>query len=310
MLYRKLGTSKLEVSEIGFGCWAIGGWMWGTADDKESTKAIQAALDLGINFFDTADIYGHGHSEKILADALGKKRKEVVIATKGGAYFENKKICVNLSAEYIKKAVDSSLKHLRTDYIDIYQPHWPDTNTPLEETFRALNECVAQGKIRYIGVSNFNLNQLSESMKYSKIISHQPPLNFLKRDYEVAVIPYCYKENIGVVTCSPLAKGLLTGKYNPDASLSDMTRSSDPLFRGDTFKRSLAIVERLKKMAAESHKTVAQLAIAWVLSHPAISSAICGARNHHQVKENVGAVGWQLSQKQLSKIEIILATTV
>ena len=309
MQYRKLGKSDLKVSEIAFGCWAIGGWMWGPADDNESIQAIQRALELGINFFDTADIYGHGHSEEILASALENRRREVIIATKVGVRYENKKFRIDLSPEYIKQALDASLKRLRTDYIDLYQVHWPDLNTPLEVTFEALNECVKQGKIRYIGVSNFNSEQLIESLKYSKIISHQPPLNLFKRDYEISVIPYCFKENIGVIPYSPMAKGLLTGKYQSDAVLEDMARAGDPLFKGRAFKRNLAIIEALKRFAEKSNKNVAQLAIAWVLSHPAVTAVLCGARCSTQIETSVGAVGWRFSQKELSKIETILATT-
>ena len=310
MQYRKLGKSELEISQIAFGCRAIGGWIYGNADDKDSIYGIQGALDAGINFFDTADIYGQGHSETILARALGKKRKGVIISTKGGVRFENKKFNTDLSSEYIKKAIDASLKRLRTDYIDLYQPQWSDPKTPLEETFKALNECVKKGKIRYIGISNFDSNQILDSIKLSKIVAHQTPLNLFKRESEVVVIPQLFKHNISVLAYAPLAKGLLTGKYTLNSELFDMDRSSDPLFRGETFKRNIRIVKRLKKFAAERHRSITELAIAWVLAHPGVTSALCGARCHSQITESARAVDWQLQQSELSEIDTIIATSV
>lgn len=309
MEFQKLGKSDLQTSRIGLGCWTIGNRLKKTVSEKEAIRTIHAALDSGINFFDTADHYGQGRSERILAKALGNQRKQVIISSKVGVRYENKKFCIDLSTDNIKKAIDDSLMRLQTDYLDLYQPHWPDANMPLGEMFEALNCIVKKGKVRYIGASNFDTNQLLASTRFTKIVSLQSPLNLLKRDYEVAVIPFCYKQNIGVITHSPLANGLLADTNHSNLHPCDETLSNDPLFRNGVFQRHLALVSMLKKFAQEHHKSISQLAIAWILSHPTVTSTFCGACSASQVRENAGAVGWQLSQTELSEIDTILSTT-
>lgn len=310
MEYRTLGSTGLKVSVVGLGCWAIGGGWWGPVNDSDSVATIHKAMDLGINFFDTADIYGFGHSEKILARALGERRKEVIVATKVGLRWNSKgQIKNDLSREYILKEVDESLKRLHTDYIDLYQAHWPAPNTPIEETVEALVTCVEAGKVRYIGASNLSPEQLAEYRKYGPIETLQPPLNLFERYAEVQLLPICYKENIGVLSYGTLCRGLLTAKFKPDHIFKDQVRARDPLFQGVTFQRNLAIVDRLKTMAEGNKRTVGQLAVAWVLAHPAISIALCGARHPDQIAESAGGVNWELTDEDLKRISKILATT-
>ncbi|MFQ5824434.1 MAG: aldo/keto reductase [bacterium] len=310
MEYRILGSTGLKVSAVSLGTWTMGGRWWGPANDADSILAIQKAVDLGINFFDTADVYGLGHSEKILAQALGDKRKDVIIATKGGLRWNNKgQIKNDLSREYIFKAVDESLKRLQTDYIDLYQAHWPDPNTSVEESVGALVACVNAGKVRFLGASNLSPEQLVEYRKYGPIETLQPPLNLFERQAEVQLLPFCYKENIGVFSYGALCRGLLTGKFKLDQVFKVQVRVRDPLFQGLTFRRNWAIVDKLKTMAKENERTVAQLAVAWVLAHVGVSSALCGARSPDQITESAGGADWVLSPEDLLRIENILVTT-
>ncbi|MFQ5640254.1 MAG: aldo/keto reductase [bacterium] len=310
MEYRTLGSTGLEVSAIGLGTWVMGGRWWGKANDDDSLATIRKALDLGINFFDTADVYGLGISEEILAKGLQNKRKDVFIATKVGLRWNNKgKITNDLSRAYILKAVDASLQRLQTDYIDLYQAHWPDPATPVTETVSALQECVAAGKVRYLGASNLSPEQLQEYRTHGAIETLQPPLNLFERHAEVQLLPICFKENVGVLSYGSLCRGLLTGKFKPGHVFHEPVRKSDSLFQGQTFKKNLAIVEQLQEIASECGKKVGQLAIAWVLAHSAITIALCGARVPAQIEENAGAADWSLSEDVLKRIETILAVT-
>jgi len=310
MNYRALGNTDLQVSTIGLGTWSMGGRWWGDVDDAQSVATIEKALELGINFFDTADIYGFGHSEKLLAQALGERRQGVIIATKGGLRWNNKgKIRNDLSREHILNAVDESLKRLNTDYIDLYQVHWPDPNTSVEETMAALNQCVEAGKVRHIGASNLTVGLLAEYRKYGEVVSLQPPLNLFERQAELQLLPTCFKENIAILIYSPLARGLLSGKFSANKEITEPVRKKDPFFSGDTFKRNLNIVENLNELAAEQQKSVAQLAIAWVLAHTPVTVALCGARKPNQIVESAQAAEWQLDSAVLEAIERTLVTT-
>jgi aryl-alcohol dehydrogenase-like predicted oxidoreductase len=319
MNYRKLGNTDLELSEIGFGCWAMGGG-WGKTDDKESIAAARRALDLGINFFDTADVYGFGRSEKVLAKALGKSRKNAIIATKGGLVWDDHGCLFRCSSRHhLINAVEASLKRLKTDYIDVYQIHWPDPNTPLEVTMKVMDELVKSGKVRYIGVSNFTRKQMMECLKVGQINSLQPPYNMFMRDIE-RDFSFCKTNGIGIVTYGPLAYGLLTGKFSRETEFSETDWRSgrlfpDPgdwqmhidIFHGGQFKRYLRIVEKLKKIAKKLGKTVGQLSIAWVLSNPEVTSAIVGAKRPSQLEENVGAAGWKLPRDEKKEINDLLS---
>jgi len=305
MEYQRLGSSDMTVSKITLGTGNLRINYGDPPDDAELIATIHKALDLGINFFDTADIYDNGHAEEVLAEALGNRRNEVFIATKVGLRYKNKKYVIDLSKEYIKKAIENSLRRLKTDRIDLYQAHWPDISNPLAGTFEALNECVEAGKIRCIGIANFDLAQLVRSCKYSLLSSHQIPLNLFKREYEIQIIPYCYKQNIALLVSCPLAKGLLNGQYHQDSEFTDEFRESDPMFKGATFQRNLAIVERLKHFAVSRNRTMSQLAIAWVLSHPAITSVVCDAQSPEKIKEYIKAINWKLNQEELAQIELL-----
>jgi aryl-alcohol dehydrogenase-like predicted oxidoreductase len=322
MEYRRLGNTDLKLSVIGFGCWAMGGG-WGQTDDRESIAAVRRALDLGINFFDTADIYGFGHSEKVLSKALGPRRKDVIIATKVGlAWDEHGCMFRSSSRHHITNAVEASLKRLKTDYIDLYQIHWPDSHTPFEITMKTMDDLVKSGKVRYVGVSNFTVKQIEECMKIRPIDSLQPPYNMLMREAEGDLLPFCKKNGIGVVAYGPLAYGLLTGKFTKDTKFpktdwrsgelfpdpGDWQRHID-LFHGRQFMRNLRIVEKIKKIANKHGKTVGQLAIAWVLSNPAVTSAIVGVKRPSQIEENIGGTGWQISKEELLRIDEILNKT-
>ncbi|MGH7792194.1 MAG: aldo/keto reductase, partial [Thermodesulfobacteriota bacterium] len=277
MEYRRLGNTDLKLSEIGFGCWAMGGG-WGQIDDRESIATVRRAIDLEINFFDTADIYGFGHSEKMLAEALSARRKDVIVATKVGLAWDQHGCLFRSSSRYhIMQAVEASLRRLKTDYIDLYQIHWPDSNTPFETTMKTMDDLVKSGKVRYVGVSNFTVKQTKECMKVRTIESHQPPYNLFMRDIEKDLLPFCRRNGIGVIAYGPLAYGLLTGKFTKDTKFPETDWRSgrlfpDPgdwqphidLFHGKQFKRNLKIVEKLKKIVNSQGKTVGQLAIAWV----------------------------------------------
>jgi len=312
MEYRQLGSSDLKVSVVSFGCWAMGKQGWGDVQDEETIAAVHRALDLGINLFDTADIYGFGHSEEVLARALEGHRKEVIVATKVGNRWDEAtgKTWPDLSRSYITKAVENSLRRLRTDVIDLYQVHLPDPKTPAEETMGTLLDLQRAGKIRWIGVSNFSPEQIREFLRYGPVVSLQPPLSLFVRHAEVQLLPLCQEQNIGVITYSPLAMGLLTGKYDGPIEFPEGDfRRGNSLFQGRTFERNIAVVKRLKAFAERHGRTVTQLAVAWVLAHPAVTSAICGAKRPPQIEESAAAWDWKLSYQQLKEIDRILVET-
>lgn len=305
---RKLGSSDVESTVIGFGCWAIGGDAWGPVQDQESIEAIQAALDLGITLFDTAPIYGKGHSEELLGKALGSRRKEVVIATKCGLVWdEAKNSSRNSKYDSIIREVELSLKRLQTDYIDVYQIHWPDPDTEIEESARAMNDLYQAGKIRAIGVSNYDVKQMEAFRQVAPLHTLQPPYHLLRRDIEEEILPYCRQNEIGVLAYGPLGHGLFSGKMTPQTTFPEGDfRAKNPLFQGDAFIRNLAFVDQLKAIAAEKNTTPGHLAVAWVLAQPGISVALVGAKTAEQVKGNIGAADVALSAEDLKRIEAAL----
>lgn len=311
MQFTKLGDSDLKASRIGFGCWAIGGTDWGPVEDGESIRAIRRALDLGINFFDTADVYGVGHSEEVLGRALGKERKRVLVATKvGGVKREGEAARHDTSRRHILEAIDQSLARLNTDYVDLYQIHVPDASTPVSETMSTLTELVKKGKVRYVGLSNMGVEQVSEYMKHGTVTTIQPGYSMIERQEEKELFPFCLANNISVLAYSPLGRSLLTGKYNRESRFSPGdVRAVDPEFQGKIFEMNLECVERLRPLAAAAERSLAQLAIAWALSHPAVSVALVGAKNPAQVEENATAFERPLPPEVFSEANRILDET-
>jgi aryl-alcohol dehydrogenase-like predicted oxidoreductase len=304
MEYQRLGQTELEISRVGFGCWTMGGSRWGKVDDRDSIAAVHQALDLGVNFFDTADVYGFGHSEEILSQALGSRRHQVVIATKFGVSWDKEgNTSRDCSPKRLVAALEGSLRRLKLDCIPLYQIHWPDWKTPIGAVMEALKECQRAGKIRYIGCANFSPDIIREAQKTARLESLQMPYNILERDIEEEVLPFCRDEEIAVLAYQPLAHGLLSGKYAYGARFGeDDFRSGDRNFQGETFKRNLKLVERLKQVAARHGKSPGQVAIRWILDNPAVTSAITGIRNPEQIAENVGAMDWRLSAEDSETI--------
>ncbi len=311
MEYRQLGSSDLNVSAIGYGAWGIGGGpFWNTEGEDNSIRSIEKAIDLGINFFDTAPVYGFGYSEELLGKALQSKRKDVIIATKCGLRWEKealKAIEKRATEESILEEIDLSLKRLCTDYIDLYQVHWPDENTPIEETMNTLLQIQKEGKVRYIGVSNYSVDQMKESLKYGKIVSLQPMYSMLERDIEQERLPFCIDNNIGIICYSPLASGVLTGKYDENTKFKDW-RGQGIIgnFTGDVYISHIKKVKQIEKIAQKHDKTLAQLAINWLLHQRGVTTAIVGVKNPDQVEQNIGAVGWDIPDGDLEEISDIL----
>jgi aryl-alcohol dehydrogenase-like predicted oxidoreductase len=309
-----LGRTGLEVTRICFGTWQFGG-DWGSLDERDNVAAMQRALELGINFFDTAQAYGFGASEQLVSKALGgelrSRRDEIVIATKGGLRVEGDGLVRDSSPQWLRRGVDESLGHLGIDHIDLYQVHWPDPDTPLEETAGALGELVDEGKIRHVGVSNFDVEEMRGFERGRPVESLQPPYHLFRRDIDDDVLPYCREHDIGVLVYGPLAHGLLSGKFDRDTELSeDDWRSSSELFQGENFERNLDVVEELGRFAEERGHTVAQLAVAWTLARPGVHVAIVGARRPDHIEGTAPAADIELSSDDLERIESIMEGAV
>jgi len=315
MKTRNLGWTGEPLTVIGLGTWAMGGgdWSygWGPQDDQESIRTIERALDLGINWIDTAPVYGLGHAEEIVGRAIQGKRDQVFLATKCGLVWDDqKRITGNLSRESIRKEVEASLKRLRTDVIDLYQIHWPNPEAQIEEAWEAMSRLVEEGKVRYIGVSNFSVAQMDRVREIHPIASLQPPYHLFDRGIEREILPYCARHQIGVIVYSPLASGLLTGKYDrqriQNLPANDWRRRS-PLFTEPAVTVNLWAVDALKEVASDLGVTLAQLAIAWTLRRSEVTAAIVGARKPHQIEETVKAAEIEIPQDALTRIEEILA---
>ncbi|MCA9484840.1 MAG: aldo/keto reductase [Nitrospina sp.] len=310
MEYRRLGSSDLNVSVIGYGAWGIGGApFWSNEGDDPSLKSIKKAYDLGINFFDTAPVYGFGHSERLIGKALKAVRDKVVLATKCGLVWEKEQLGAIkkvATRESILKEVEQSLERLDTDYIDLYQVHWPDADTPQEETMQALLDLQQQGKIRHIGVSNYDVKQMQECLKTGPIVSLQPEYSLLQRKIERETVPFCLVNDIGIIAYSPLASGVLTGKYNAETRFSDW-RGKGILgeFTGEAFVRNIGKVERMKTLAETLGKTCGQVAINWVLRQPGLASALVGVKNPGQMEDNIQAVGWAPPEETARELDAL-----
>jgi aryl-alcohol dehydrogenase-like predicted oxidoreductase len=314
MQYARLGQTDLTVSRICFGTWQAGG-DWGEIDAEHAKAAVRRALDLGINFFDTAQAYGWGRSERLLGTALAPvlraQREDVVIATKGGLRIRDGELRRDSSPESLREGIDQSLRELGADHVDIYQLHWPDSETPFEETAGALEEFVQEGKTRYVGVSNFSAQQMAAMQQTRRIDTLQPPYHIFRREFEREALPYCREHGIGVLVYSPLAHGLLTGKIGEDTEFSeDDWRRGSPVFHGEEFQRNLSIVRELDRYAGERGWTVAQLAIAWALSTPGVDVAIVGARNPGQIEGTAPAADIDFSPRDRREVDEVIEGAV
>lgn len=309
---RKLGFSDMQLTTIGLGTWAIGGgqnpYGWGPQDDKDSISTIRRGLDLGINWIDTAKGYGHGHSEEMIGKAVKGRRETVYIATKCGILWkeDGSDIYGHLKAESIKTECESSLKRLKTDYIDLYQIHWPLPDEDIEEGWGAIADLVKQGKVRYGGVSNFSIDQMKRIQKIHPIASLQPPYSMLKRGIEKDTLGFCAGNQIGVIVYSPMQAGLLTGKFTKERAAAlpdDDWRKKDDLFRDPKLSLILDLVEKLRPIAAAKKQSVANLALAWTLHRSEVTGAIAGARRPDQIEDTSRAMDMKLSLEEWVKVD-------
>lgn len=293
----------MKLSCLALGGEQLGGHGWSKLTEKELIKSVHKAVDKGINVFDTAPIYGLGHSEEVLGKTLGTKRKNVIIATKVGLTWEKNETFqkfADSSSENINREIDMSLKRLRTDYIDIYQIHWPDPNNSLEDTIVTMEKLKKSGKIRCIGCCNFSLNLLKEACKYGQITTVQLPYSLIDRKAENDLLPFCSEKGITTIAYTPIAKGLLTGKYNRNVKFnSDDNRSQHEYFQDNQLSRNLEIVERVKLIATRLNRMPVQIALRWVLENNYVTMAIFGAKNSAQVEENVVASDFNLSKENM-----------
>jgi aryl-alcohol dehydrogenase-like predicted oxidoreductase len=310
MQTKQLGNSDLQLTPIGVGAWAIGGggWAfgWGAQDDNESVDAIRAALDRGINWIDTAAVYGLGHSEEVVAKALeGVTNRPYVFTKCERVWDENGQIGKSLKADSVRRECEASLRRLKVDAIDLYQIHWPQPEEDIEEGVGALADLQKEGKVRWIGVSNFNVEQLKRAQAIAPITSLQPPYSAIRRDIEAEILPFCAENNIGVIAYSPMASGLLTGKMTAAriASLpEDDWRSRSDAFREPQLSANLAVASRLGEIAESHGRTTAEAALAWVLHHPAVTGAIVGVRHAGQVDGIIGGLDFRLTEDEYRSV--------
>ena len=309
MRYTRLGQTGLNVSVLALGTWAFGG-DWGSFDRAEADSAIDLALEQGITLFDTAQGYGFGVAERLLGESLWKRvrRDQVIVATKGGLRMEGTTLVRDASAGWLRTGVEASLGNLATDYIDLYQVHWPDPSTPAEETGAALAQLVSEGLIRHVGVSNYDAKQIDELSQYCQVQTLQPPYHMFRRDIEAEILPYAAANDTGVLAYGPLAHGLLAGRMTAATTFPpDDWRSHSPDFHSDRFHRNLDVVGQLSRFASERGVPLPQLAVAWVIHNPAVNAAIVGARRASQLAALTPAASIQLSAADVDTIETILA---
>jgi len=303
--------TQLKISRVALGTWAMGGWMWGGTDQRESIATIHAALHQGINLIDTAPVYGFGVSEEIVGAALVGVRDQAVIATKTGLEWRDGKIYRNATRARILREVDDSLRRLRTDYIDIYQVHWPDPLVPVEETAEAMRSLYEQGKIRAIGVSNFSVAQMERFRRVAPLHVLQPPYNLFERAIETEILPYCRANDIVTLGYGALCRGLLSGRMGPDTTFDgDDLRRVDPKFQAPRFAQYLDAVRQLDELAQRRfHRRVIHLAVRWMLDQ-GISVALWGGRHPDQVEAALGVAGWSLNATHRALIELIVNMAV
>ncbi len=315
MQMRRLGKTELTLTTLGLGTWAIGGpWQfgWGPQDDQESIQTIIAAVEGGVNWIDTAPIYGCGHSEAVIGRALREIKEKPLIATKCGLVWNDKREKVNcLDAAGIIRECEDSLRRLGVEVIDLYQMHWPEPDGQIEEAWGAMAACVRQGKVRHLGASNVSIAQLERLANVHPVAAIQPPYSLLRRDIETEMLDYCSTRGIGVVCYSPMFKGLLTGTFSTERMQHlppDDHRRFDPNFQEPQLEKNLKLVDALRGIAEARGKTVAQLAIAWTLRRPEVTSAIVGARRPEQIQQTLPAGDWTLDEETIREIEALLST--
>lgn len=328
MEYRKLVRTDLRLSGVTFGSWAAGGWMWGKADHKAAVEAIKASYELGVTSIDTAPIYGQGESERVVGEAIkGIPRDKVQILTKYGMRWDLAKgefafksknnqgkdidIYKYAGKESVIKECENSLRRLGTDYIDLYQIHWPDSTTPLSETFEAVERLIEQGKVRYAGVCNYDAALMEDAGKVIDLVSDQIPYSMVNRGTDRETIPYCMRNEKAVIVYSPLERGLLTGKMKPGYAFAEGDhRKNNPFFTDDSIERTNAFLDKLKPLADEKGVTLAQLVIRWTVNHPGVTVALVGARNPAQAIQNAKAADVVLSADEMEfinqQIELML----
>lgn len=315
MQTRQLGNSDLHITPIGFGAWAIGGggwaFAWGAQDDADSIATIREAIDLGINWIDTAAVYGLGHSEEVVAKALHGVAKRPYVFTKcARVWDENRQIGKRLKAASIRAECEASLKRLKVDVIDLYQVHWPEPDEDIEEGWQTMAKLQEEGKVRWIGVSNFDAAQMERIAKFGPITSLQPPYSMIRPEVEASILPYCKQHNIGAIAYSPMASGLLTGKMTRERITAlpadDWRKEKNKHYQEPLLTRNLNLVEILKRIGAAHGRTPGEAAIAWVLRHPAVTGAIVGARKPGQLKELIGAADWRLTAAEADEIDKFL----
>lgn len=310
---RQIGNTDLVCSTVGFGTWEMSTTMYGDIDVADAERAIHAAIDHGINLYDTAEVYGPFHSEELLAKALGKKRNDIILVNKVGFDYNDEGRIMGLNSSYdnVITRTEGCLSRMKTDVIDLQLIHWPDHKTPLEEVMRALEKLKSDGKIRHYGVSNFNVEMMEECNQHGSLAANQVGYHLFDRRMDAEVLPYCGQNQIGFMAYGTLGFGLLTGAFTPDTTFvkSDWRSRGAafglPLFEHDSFVKELKVGKRLAELATGYNKSLAQLAIAWVLGNPAVSVALVGMRNERELTENVAAADWRLSDKDRAQIDRI-----
>ena len=317
MQTRQLGNSDLQITPVGFGAWAIGGgdwsFAWGPQDDTESVAAIHEALDLGVNWIDTAPVYGLGHSEEVVGKALAGRASRPLIFTKcGRVWDETRAIGKRLKAESIRAECEASLRRLGVDTIDLYQIHWPEPDEDVEEGWTELARLQQEGKVRWIGVSNFSVPQMKRAAAIAPITSLQPPYSMLRREVEAEILPYAREHGIGLIAYSPMASGLLTGTLTKERREAlpedDWRKHKNPLFQDPAFDHGVAVAEVLREVGAGHGATPAAVAIAWVLANPAVTAAIVGARKPGQYADIAVAAGLRLTTDDSDRIAHVLSS--
>ena len=312
MQTRRLGNSDMHITPIGFGAWAIGGggWAfgWGSQDDAESVAAIREAVSLGINWIDTAAVYGLGHSEEVVAKALkGVSPRPFVFTKCGRVWDEQRQIGKRIKADSIRQECEDSLRRLKVEIIDLYQMHWPEPDEDIEEGWQEMVRLKEAGKVRWIGVSNFSADQMARISKFGEITSLQPPYSMVRPEVEHSILPHCQGSNIGVIAYSPMASGLLTGAMTRERIAAmpddDWRKEKNKFYQEPLLTRNLNLVELLRGISARHGRSAGEVAIAWVLRHPAVTAAIVGARRPGQLKELLGAADWRLTPAEVSEID-------